>query len=147
MRITTAVMLMTVGGLLAVACSRTAPPASHQSTTPTTPLKSLFDYQEVMIPMRDGVRLQTVVMRTHGIEAPLPILLVRTPYGVPDKAPEKMPLADKELAADGYIFVYQNLRGRFKSEGTFTLSEDARLEHGKGTIETRDAMGHNRLAC
>ena len=89
--------------------------------------------------MRDGVRLQTVVMRTSGFEAPLPILLVRTPYGVPDKAYDKMPPALKELAADGYIFVFQNLRGRFKSEGTFTLSDDARVEDGKGTIETRDA--------
>ena len=43
------------------------------------------------------------------------------------------------MAADGYIFVIQNLRGRFKSEGTFTLSEDALIGHGKGTIETRDA--------
>jgi predicted acyl esterase len=92
-----------------------------------------------MVPMRDGVRLQTVIMRTHGIAAPLPILLKRTPYGVPAKAFDKMPPELKELAADGYIFVIQNLRGRFKSEGTFTLSEDALIGHGKGTIETRDA--------
>ena len=50
-----------------------------------------------------------------------------------------MPPNLKDLAADGYIFVVQNIRGRFKSERTFTLSEDSRTEHGKGTIETRDA--------
>jgi putative CocE/NonD family hydrolase len=121
-----------------IVSAQTVPQAVHETSVPTAPPERLFDYQEVMVPMRDGVRLQTVIMRTHGIEAPLPILIVRTPYGVPDKAPEKMPPARKELAADGYIFVYQNLRGRFKSEGMFTLSEDARVENGKGTIETRD---------
>ena len=139
MRILMAAILMTAVGLLGVACSQTVPPAARSTATQTAPPKPLFDYHEVMVPMRDGVRLQTVIMRTHGIEAPLPILIVRTPYGVPDKAFDKMPPATKELAADGYIFVIQNLRGRFKSEGTFTLSEDALIGHGKGTIETRDA--------
>src|SRR5580658_7930598 len=134
-------ILMTVAGLLAApnvfAQSRpsatTQPAADSQAKTP------LFDYQEVMVPMRDGVRLQTVIMRTLGVAGPLPILLRRTPYGVPPKVVDEMPPYLKELAADGYIFVVQNIRGRFKSEGTFTLSEDSHTEHGKGTIETRDA--------
>ena len=141
MRIIFAVTLMIAVGMLTgvVASAQTPQPATPNSAAATAPSEPLFDYQEVMVPMRDGVRLQTVLMRTHGIEAPLPILLKRTPYGVPTKAFDKMPPELKELAADGYIFVIQNLRGRFKSEGTFTLSEDALVEHGKGTIETRDA--------
>jgi putative CocE/NonD family hydrolase len=139
MRKLIAATLMTAVGLLGIACSQTAPPAARKTAAQTAAQGSLFDYREVMVPMRDGVRLQTVIMRTHGFAAPLPILLVRTPYGVPEKAFDKMPPAMKELAVDGYIFVIQNLRGRFKSEGTFTLSEDARIGHGKGTIETRDA--------
>src|SRR5580692_3176803 len=43
------------------------------------------------------------------------------------------------LEKDGYILVMQNIRGRFKSEGTFTLSGDVLLTPGQGTIETRDA--------
>jgi hypothetical protein len=141
MRMIFAVTLMIAVSMLAgvPASAQTPPPAAPTPPTANAPPDPLFDYQEVMVPMRDGARLQTVIMRTHGIEAPLPILLRRTPYGVPAKAFDKMPAELKELAADGYIFVIQNLRGRFKSEGTFTLSEDARTEHGKGTIETRDA--------
>src|SRR5213075_3392574 len=44
-----------------------------------------------------------------------------------------------DLARDGYIFVVQNLRGRFGSEGTFELSSRADLENPKATSETTDA--------
>src|SRR6266852_8316827 len=75
--------------------------------------KTLFKLQEVMIPVRDGVHLQTVILTPVDQDGPLPILFRRTPYGVPDKPPAKMPTSMKELAQDGYIFVIQNLRGRF----------------------------------
>ena len=141
MRIISVFTLMTAIGMFLglPAPAQSPPPAAPQPAASTAPATPLFDYQEVMVPMRDGVRLQTVIMRPHGIEAPLPILLRRTPYGVPEKAYDKMPPELKELAADGYIFITQNLRGRFKSEGTFTMSNDNLVEHGKGTIETRDA--------
>jgi len=113
--------------------------AQSPPAPPAPPVAPPFDYQEVMVPMRDGVRLQTVILTPHGITAPMPILITRTPYGVPPKAPESIPPNLKELAADGYIFVVQNLRGRFKSEGEFTLAGDSHSEPGKGTIETRDA--------
>jgi uncharacterized protein len=113
--------------------------ALAQAPAPATPKTPIFDYQEAMVPMRDGIKLQTVILRPRSNTEPLPILLKRTPYGVPDKAPEEMPPSLKELAADGYIFVTQNLRGRFKSEGSFTLAGDVLVEPGQGTIETRDA--------
>jgi putative CocE/NonD family hydrolase len=69
----------------------------------------------------------------------LPILLERTPYGVPDKPPAPMPDRWKELSKDGYIFVIQNLRGRFNSEGTFKLSSFVDLKDQKATNETTDA--------
>jgi len=78
--------------------------------------ESPFQYQEVMVPMRDGVRLQTVILTPIRKKQPLPILLQRTPYGVPEKAPETIPPSFQELSDDGYILVFQNLRGRFKSE-------------------------------
>jgi len=101
--------------------------------------KPIFKLQEVMIPMRDGVHLQTVILTPVDQGGPLPILFRRTPYGVPDKPPEHMPPAMKELAQDGYIFVIQNLRGRFKSEGVFRLSSEVDLNDPKATNETTDA--------
>lgn len=92
-----------------------------------------------MIPMRDGVHLQTVILTPVNQSGPLPILFRRTPYGVPDKAPEHMPPSLKEFAQDGYIFVIQNLRGRFKSEGEFKLSSWVDLKDPKATNETTDA--------
>jgi len=68
------------------------------------------------------VKLQTVILAPVDQQGPLPILFRRTPYGVPEKPPEPMPASMKELAQDGYIFVIQNLRGRFKSEGVFDLT-------------------------
>jgi putative CocE/NonD family hydrolase len=99
----------------------------------------LFDLREVMIPVRDGVHLQTVILTPVNQKEPLPILFLRTPYGVPDKPYTIMPAAVKELAADGYIYVIQNLRGRFKSEGVFTLSSQVDLQDPKATNETTDA--------
>ena len=98
-------------------------------------------YQEVMIPMRDGVRLQTVIFTPTQQQAPLPILLMRTPYGVPangDNFNENGRLDD--LIADGYIFVSQNIRGRFKSEGTFVMQRPLRdKSNNKSVDEGTDA--------
>jgi putative CocE/NonD family hydrolase len=103
------------------------------------PGSPLFKFQEVMIPVRDGVHLQTVIFTPVDQRGPLPILFRRTPYGVPDKLPDPFPGALKELAQDGYIFVFQNLRGRFKSEGVFNLSSWVDLKDPKATNETTDA--------
>jgi hypothetical protein len=92
-----------------------------------------------MIPVRDGVHLQTVILAPIDQKAPLPILFRRTPYGVPDKAPAEMQSSWKELQKDGYIMVIQNLRGRFKSEGVFKLSSQVDLNDPKDTNETTDA--------
>jgi hypothetical protein len=100
--------------------------------------KSPFKYEEVMVPMRDGVRLQTVILTPLDQKGPLPIMLRRTPYGVPDKAPEMAP-PYPTMMQDGYIFVIQNLRGRFKSEGTFLLSSYVNLQDPKAVNETTDA--------
>lgn len=102
--------------------------------------KPLFTYQEVMIPMRDGVHLQTVVLAPIDQKGPLPILFRRTPYGVPARAPETLPASWKELAQDGYIFVIQNLRGRFKSEGKFSLASDAAPTPINETTDAYDSI-------
>ena len=114
--------------------ARQTPPAAPQPTP-----KAIFTLQEAMIPVRDGVHLQTVILTPVDQQGPLPILFRRTPYGVPDKPPGQMPDSMKELAQDGYIFVIQNLRGRFKSEGVFNLSSWVDLKDPKATNETTDA--------
>ena len=98
-----------------------------------------FSLKEVMIPMRDGVHLQTAIIAPLHQQGALPILFRRTPYGVPEKVPAAMPASTKELAQDGYIFVIQNLRGRFKSEGVFELTSQVNLQDPKSTNETTDA--------
>ena len=113
--------------------------ATAQQTPPQPAPKPIFKLQEVMIPVRDGVHLQTVILTPVDQTGPLPILFRRTPYGVPDKPPEQIPPYAKELAQDGYIFVSQNLRGRFKSEGVFNLSSWVDLNDPKATNETTDA--------
>jgi predicted acyl esterase len=98
-------------------------------------------FEEVMIPMRDGVRLQTVIPTPADQKGPLPILFHRRRYGVTDRAFEQMqmPPEIQELAQDGYIFVVQNLRGRSKSEGVLQLSFWVDLNDPKATDETTGA--------
>jgi len=115
-------------------------PSSGESPAQSITVEQpLFTLQEVMIPVRDGVHLQTAILTPVNQTGPLPILFRRTPYGVPDKPYAKMPSNLKELMGDGYILVIQNLRGRFKSEGTFLLSSWVDLKDPKATNETTDA--------
>ncbi len=123
-----AIVLLLAG--LPLASSQEKPPSASQP---------LFQLEEVMVPVRDGVHLQTVILTPANMTKPLPILFRRTPYGVPEKAPEQMPPSLKEFAQDGYIFVIQNLRGRFKSEGYFKLSSQVDLSDPNTTNETTDA--------
>ena len=101
--------------------------------------RAAYQLKEVMVPVRDGVHLQTVLLTPVNQSGPLPILLQRSPYGVPTKVPDPFPASLRELDKDGYIFVYQNLRGRFKSEGTFQLSSRVDTDDPKATNETTDA--------
>jgi uncharacterized protein len=98
-----------------------------------------FSRQEVMIPMRDGVRLHTLIFTPEGMQGPLPIILERTPYGI-EGAARSFDVYLKELAEDGYIFVFQDIRGRYGSEGTFVMQRpphDPKDE--KGIDEATDA--------
>ncbi|MGK6320328.1 CocE/NonD family hydrolase [Sphingomonas sp. DT-204] len=127
-----------LGGALAALTLSLAPPQPLPAQVPAAaPAEARFHYREVMVPMRDGVRLQTAIFTPLGRRGPLPILLRRTPYGVPGGS-WTLPYGMRHLAADGYVIVVQNLRGRFKSEGRFSLAESMRLAGGT-TVEARDA--------
>lgn len=84
-----------------------------------------FTGVEQMIPMRDGVRLYTQTYSPVKASGPLPMLLLRTPYGVGDLDPKGI-ASLRELAAEGFIIVDQDIRGRFKSEGSFVMLRQPR---------------------
>jgi hypothetical protein len=109
-----------------------------------------FTRQEVMVPMRDGVRLQTVIFTPKQATGPLPILLQRTPYGVPENEAWLDSGRFDALIADGYIFVNQNIRGRFKSEGKFVMQRPPRdaadpkaIDEGTDAYDTVDWLVKN----
>jgi putative CocE/NonD family hydrolase len=94
-----------------------------------------FDRKEVMIPMRDGIKLNTVIFIPKTFKEPLPIIFSRTPYGV-----SKIPSPNKrdylaDMARDGYIFVFQDIRGRYKSEGTFEMQRFMRDKKDPKSID------------
>jgi putative CocE/NonD family hydrolase len=102
--------------LLAALAATTAP----AQTAPDT----LFDYRSEMIPMRDGIQLHTVIVRPRGRSGDLPIILQRTPYGTPGPGlvTGPVPAPYRELVADGYVFAFQDIRGRGESQGTFVMN-------------------------
>ncbi len=85
-----------------------------------------FEASEQMIPMRDGVKLYTVICAPKGQSVKLPILMTRTPYGSSPNSCGRLGLINKALAADGYIFVNQDIRGKYKSEGEFFMNRPPR---------------------
>ncbi|HMJ57545.1 MAG TPA: CocE/NonD family hydrolase [Gemmatimonadales bacterium] len=92
---------------------------------------------DTLIPMRDGIRLFTVISVPNGpgLGGPLPILMTRTPYEASGNA--GMARRANELGLGGYILVFQDIRGRFRSEGTFDMNRPPRSGHA-GTDESTD---------
>ena len=123
------------GLLLGLSCI-VAPLAAQQPPDPT----DAFTMVDTMIPMRDGIRLHTSIFVPKAAQGPLPFIVERTPYGI-DEAPRRV-LAGymKALADEGYIFVFQDIRGRFKSEGRFVMQRPPRSTADAGAIdESTDA--------
>ncbi len=97
--------------------------------------KADYDYvkREAMIPMRDGVKLYTVLVLPKGVKN-APILLTRTPYNASKRAARGnsshmtavLPQGDEFFAADGYIRVFQDVRGKYKSEGDYLMTRPVR---------------------
>ena len=121
--------------------------AGPAQTARTAPLQA-YTRQEAMLPMRDGVRLHAVILRPADLSdapaADLPFLLVRTPYGVDEYDSESVNRDKPELAASGYIFVYEDIRGRYQSEGKFAMNRPI-VAHTSNrdvdeTTDTRDTI-------
>jgi putative CocE/NonD family hydrolase len=112
----------------------------------------LFDKTEVMIPARDGVKLHTEIYVPKNITEPLPILFERTPYGISDKVTGFSRKLGRyaDLMPDGYIFVFQDIRGRYGSEGKFVMqrplhdpSDPQGIDESTDTYDTIDWLVKN----
>ena len=123
-----------------------------QAQAPAPDFSQSFNKTDVMIPMRDGVRLHTEIYAPKNAAEKLPLLLERTPYGLEDdkKGFSQMLFTYREMIPDGYIFVFQDIRGRFGSEGQFVMQRDPRdksdphsIDEGTDTYDTIDWLVKN----
>jgi len=113
-----------------------APLAAQETSDPT----EAFTKVDTMIPMRDGVRLHTSIFVPKADHGPLPFMLQRTPYGIDETPRRALAGYMKALVDEGYIFVFQDIRGRFKSEGRFVMQRPPRSPSDSRAIdESTDA--------
>lgn len=95
--------------------------AKRIADEPAKDTRVAFKRTEAMIPMRDGTKLFTVILTPENQTEQLPILLERSPYGVKGWSSGRVNGARTELVKDGYVFVFQDIRGRYESEGEFVM--------------------------
>jgi putative CocE/NonD family hydrolase len=127
-----------------------------------TPRTDSFDYaeREVMIPMRDGVKLKTLILIPRGAHAS-PILLTRTPYGATERIEQNTSahlaavidssdVADDAVVNGGYIRVLQDVRGKHDSEGDYLMTRPlvgplnpTPVDHATDTYDTIDWLVKN----
>ncbi len=162
---TCAGLLLSAASLLSVAIIAQAIAADTlPSETPASfvPHVDSYDYvkREVMIPMRDGVKLQTVIIIPRGASR-APILLTRTPYGATDRMAKNSSahmtamidsndVADDAVVNGGYIRVTQDVRGKHLSEGDYVMTRPLRgplnptdVDHATDTYDTIDWLIKN----
>ncbi len=119
---------------LLAACGVAAPQQADIPKSFTAPASG-YDYvkREAMIAMRDGVKLHTVIVVPEGAKN-APILLTRTPYDASGRAARnnsqhmlaELPLGDEVFVRDGYIRVFQDVRGKYASEGEYFMTRPVR---------------------
>lgn len=108
--------------------------AGAQATPPATAAAPSFDKTEVMIPMRDGIRLHTTIHVPKNVTGDLPIIFVRTPYGI-QGADGVFAGSYSDLARERYIFAFQDIRGRYTSEGQFVMMRQMRNKSDPKAID------------
>lgn len=144
------IALFAVGAFAALTGMQRATPDIPRTFTP---VRTDFDYdkREVEIPMRDGTKLHTVIFTPRGLTDPAPFLLTRTPYNADGRATRAnspklgaiVPSADDVVAVSGYIRVYQDVRGKYGSEGEYVVNRPWRgplnptkVDHSTDTYDT-----------
>jgi uncharacterized protein len=126
-------LLLTISSILFVSMPSMAAQAPQTGTAPSDEEYEVGLIKNVMVPMRDGVKLATDIYfpaTRDGAAAPgkFPTLVSRTPYGKNPTAPpsarttpdqQKVQNEASSFASQGYVVLIQDCRGRFNSEGTF----------------------------
>jgi hypothetical protein len=157
-------LLVLSGALLALPAAPSTAQQTLPSEMPTTfvPRVESFDYakREEMIPMRDGVKLKTVILIPRGAHR-APILLSRTPYGATariakdvsahlDALLDSNDVADDAVLNGGYIRVVQDVRGKHGSEGDYVMTRPLHgplnptaVDHSTDTYDTIDWLIKN----
>ncbi|MGZ3279780.1 MAG: CocE/NonD family hydrolase [Caulobacteraceae bacterium] len=143
--------LMAIVLLPAASQAQTGSKAAPDSDIPAkfAPPKDGYDYvrRVEMIPMRDGVKLNTVIWVPKGARG-APIVLTRTPYNAAKRQRGEtptllasLPLADQEFVQAGYIRVYQDVRGKYGSDGAYLMTRPPRGPlNATATDDTTDAF-------
>jgi uncharacterized protein len=134
---------------------------SLPSETPEkfTPNTESFDYvkREEMIPMRDGVKLKTFILIPKGAKG-APMVMTRTPYNASSRISRAesprlaaiVPQMNDTTVAAGYIIVWQDVRGKYGSEGDYVMNRPLRgrvnpsaVDHATDTYDTIDWLVKN----
>ncbi|MGV3615924.1 MAG: CocE/NonD family hydrolase [Fimbriimonas sp.] len=100
-------------------------PTAIPAQAPSLSLRVDYTKTEAMIPMRDGVKLYTAIYAPKDATKTWPVLLTRTPYGAGPYGANRFPTGlgpTPEFSRRGYVFVVQDVRGRYMSEGTHIFS-------------------------
>jgi len=133
---------------LLIALVLAAPIAGAIQQAPAQP-STRYIVRDEMIPTRDGTKLFTRIYTPKDQSGPLPMIMLRTPYGN-DGAAGRLNGYMRALAEEGYIFVFQDIRGKFKSEGAFVMQRPARkpgdtkaIDEGTDTYDTIDWLVKN----
>jgi putative CocE/NonD family hydrolase len=116
------ILAVAAGVALAAVSTPRVPRLGAQTAAAPYVLKDFYQKREVMIPMRDGVKLFTVLYIPRDTSKKYPFLVIRDAYGVRPYGPDnyrRWAGAYLEFSKEGFIFVYQDVRGRWKSEGEF----------------------------
>jgi putative CocE/NonD family hydrolase len=152
--------LLAALGAACLTASAGAPTPPMQPDIPTYSAPTAeYDYvrREAMVPMRDGVKLFTVIMVPRGAQR-APIILTRTPYHAANRAKRfvsphllsSLQMGDEVLVSQGYIRVFQDVRGKYDSEGDYVMTRPLRgplnataVDHSTDAYDTIDWLVKN----
>jgi putative CocE/NonD family hydrolase len=113
------------------------------ATSGSAQIEVNYTKTEVRVPMRDGTQLFTVVYAPRDTTRRYPIMMTRTPYSVGPYGPTAYPRAlgpSPRFSDEGFIFVYQDVRGRFMSDGDFVhMTPWKGMAGARNTDESTDA--------
>jgi hypothetical protein len=131
------VLLMLGGGGSPLAAQRGGAKAEAQIAA----VRERYTKREVLVPMRDGVKLFTAIYTPRDASRTYPILMQRTPYSVRPYGEDAFPTRlgpSERFQEEGFIFVYQDVRGAVMSEGDFVNLRPQRAVSGAAIDESTD---------